>query len=267
LLNALQGCSHNLVNGAIGVSRRDKQQAVGATRVGDLFDVRLGGVTGDAQYFLLTDLQRCEFRLPERTCTPVLSKASQLTAALVTKSIWLNLRKSGGRCWLFSPRPEHLQLKSVKRYLALPANKGGCERTGFKVSIRDPWYEVPLPDKIDGFLSGMTKRAPWIAWRGMRGLSATNTLYVITCKERLSRPERCAWSISLLTSPARKVAKHLGRHYADGLVKYEPCDLKNILLPRPISTRNSEENYRKVVALLLRGEEKQAEREANKLCK
>jgi hypothetical protein len=150
--------------------------------------------------------------------------------------------------------------------LSLKPEKGGCDRTGSKIQNRDPWYEVPLPEHVDGFLSGMTRLGPWITWKRMRGLSATNTLYVISCKERLSRSERYAWSISLLTSQARRAARTLGRRYADGLVKYEPRDLKKIPLPQPSSRKSAEDLYQRIVNLLVAGREGEAERLADKFC-
>jgi len=35
-----------------------------------------------------------------------------------------------------------------------------------------------------GFISGMSSVGPWLALRSMRGLAATNTLYVIASTER-----------------------------------------------------------------------------------
>jgi adenine-specific DNA-methyltransferase len=236
------------------------------TILGDLFDVKLGGVTGDSDYFLLTDARRRELHLPARVCTPVVSKAGQLEASTITLANWNALKEDGHRIWLFSPRRDDLRLKSVSRYLRLSPHKGGCNRAGFKISNRDPWYTVPLPPRVDGFLSGMAKHGPWISWRSMRGLTATNTLYVVTCKERLSAAERYAWSIAFLTKQARSSAKVLGRRYADGLVKYEPGDLKRVPLPKPLSTRNAEENYSRIVQILVSGDHRKAEIEATRLC-
>jgi adenine-specific DNA-methyltransferase len=237
-----------------------------AVMFGSLFDVKLGGVTGDSHYFLLTDARRRELELPERVCTPVVSKAGQLEAATITLTNWNTLKENGHRIWLFSPDHGDLHLKSVRRYLCLSPKKGGSNRAAFKISNRDPWYQVPLPTRVDGFLSGMAKHGPWISWRSMRSLTATNTLYVIACKQRLSKAERCAWSIALLAKQARASVKVLGRRYADGLIKYEPGDLMRIQLPKPLSTRNAEENYQRIIRILLSGKHQQAEMEASRLC-
>jgi len=53
---------------------------------GELFDVKLGGVTGDSDYFLLTESRRRQLRLPERVCTPVLTRAKQLIHSPVLRS-------------------------------------------------------------------------------------------------------------------------------------------------------------------------------------
>jgi hypothetical protein len=54
--------------------------------------------------------------------------------------------------------------------------------------------------------------------------------------------------------------------YADGLLKFEPRDLKNIPLPRPHSVVDAEESYRKIAEFLVRGQEGRAEQAANRYC-
>jgi hypothetical protein len=264
LLAALQGDAEHSPLAISSFHDSDVVETI--TTFGDLFDIKLGGVTGDSRYFLLTEDRRRELGLPERICTPVISKASHLQTPAIYRTDWARMKDEGKRTWLFSPSPSDRHLKSVARYLRLKKEKGGCDRKAYKVSIRDPWFTVPLPERVDGFLSGMTRHGPWISWRSMRDLTATNTLYVLGCKDRLTRAEKFAWSISLLTSTARSAANRLGRRYADGLIKYEPGDLKQIPLPFPLSTRNSSDNYKAIIQLLLAGKERAAEARADALC-
>jgi len=71
----------------------------GFFRLGDIIEIKLGGVTGAATAFLLTEEQRKEYRLPVRSLRPVLSKARHLIASETTLREWEFLRVNGHRIW------------------------------------------------------------------------------------------------------------------------------------------------------------------------
>lgn len=192
--------------------------------------IRVGGVTGDASYFLMTEQRRKSLDLPTAVLSPVVSKAKHLRSASLTREEWAKLRSAGERIWLFNPPVELVPGPNVSNYLNLSVNEGGCNRQAYKVSARQPWFRTPLPEAPDAFLSGMTQSGPWLCINEMSGLNATNTLYVVTFRSR-TREEWYMWALALLSSAAQKQIRRIGRRYADGLVKYEPGPLGNIALP------------------------------------
>jgi len=223
-------------------------------KLGDVVRIRLGGVTGDARYFLLTEAKRQERRLPVDVVLPVLSRARHLAAGEMSRSDWLSLRDGNERVWLFDPPRRLLEHPSVSAYLNLDPSSGGCMRSRYKIASRTPWYRVPLPKRVDGFITGMSQFGPWISLRAMPSLTATNTLYVVTYREQLSRDGKAAWAMSLLTSSVRRKLEPLGRLYADGLLKYEPGDLLDLPVPIPRRIEGAADCYLQVVKALLRGE-------------
>ena len=227
------------------VSRR------GQRLLGDLIDIRLGGVTGDARYFLLNESQRERIGLPTECLVPVLSRARHLVASEMTKSLWQRLRDAEERVWLFCPSDEHLVHPAVRRYLELKEEEGGCCRSRYKIESRDPWYRIRLPKSVDGFLSGMTQVGPWLCFSRMLGLSATNTLYTFRFREALSREEKFAWALALLKTQRAGMSGLLARKYADGLVKYEPGDLYKIPLELPEKIEDPARIYRQSIERML----------------
>lgn len=201
--------------------------------------VRIGAVTGDATYFLLTEQQRSTLELPLAAVRPVLTRARHLRRTFATTSLWRSLLGQGERVWLFHPEDEVLEHPSVKRYLGLSLAGGGCDRGRYKVRDRDDWYRSKLPSRVDGFLSGMTHGGPALVLRRMRGLTASNTLYVFSFKERLSFEAKAGWAIALLTSTVREQLRDRTRRYPGGLSKLEPGDLHSLLLPEPSSMRDA----------------------------
>jgi adenine-specific DNA-methyltransferase len=201
--------------------------------LGDLIDIRIGAVTGDARYFLLTEGERLQHKLPRSALRPVVTRSRHLLAAHLTERSWRQLLASGERAWLFSPRAAAMKHAAVQRYLRL-AKAGKCNLNGYKLKRRTPWYRVPLPTNVDGFLSGMSKNLPFLVIRDMRGLTATNTLYVVKFKQGFRTPNaRIAVALVLLSSTARRELEKCARSYADGLSKFEPAELRGVRVPVP----------------------------------
>jgi len=236
-------------------SARSKSSGI---ELGDVATIRLGGVTGDAKFFLLTEADRIASGLPEQACSPVISRSRHLKAAILDLKCWRRLRESGERVWLFNPSDAVLKHKAVYRKLMLPESEGGCKRSAFKVALRNPWYRTLLPEAPHGFMSGMQSAGPWIAMNGMEGLNATNTLYVIRFVDSLDENERFAVALSMLTTLVQKQLARVGRVYADGLVKLEPGSILSLRLPGLSKIAHAKERYITAVRLILSGDESAA---------
>jgi adenine-specific DNA-methyltransferase len=240
-----------------------QQRVLGDVRLDDVLRVGIGAVTGDSKYFLMTEKARKQRRLPISTCLPVLTRASQLRSHLIEIKDWQTLRKGGERIWLFRPKTSETHRGPVQSYLRLGVEKGGCRRSAQKVRGRTPWYQTILPDVPHGFMSGMATGGPWISISGMAGLGATNTLYTVTFVTADTLAEKCAVAITLMTSRVRAQLELVGRRYADGLVKFEPIDLKAIWLPKVTRIDGAVLRYKQIVKLWVCGDRRKAERLAD----
>src|SRR5947209_8890720 len=95
---------------------------------GDVARIRLGGVTGDAGYFLMNESRRNELGLPTQAMVPVVSKAKHIKTSIIDRGKWLNLKESDERVWLFSPKDDRAKHSEVKAYLELKTELGGWNR-------------------------------------------------------------------------------------------------------------------------------------------
>lgn len=248
--------SHQTPQGA-AVIRRLPSAAETQMRLGDLLHIRIGAVTGHAKYFLLTEAERSTWELPLAAVRPAISRSRHLTAAVMTQEEWEKLRDQGERVWLFRPPDATLNHPAVDRYLK-HGQEGACNVDSFKVGSRDPWHRTPLPGRIDGFLSGMSKQLPFLSLRSMYRLTATNTLYIVRFKKAREAEERATIGLALLTSNVRReLARHI-RVYADGLVKFEPNELARILVPSLLPRSGAIDVFNRATALLLSGNESAA---------
>ena len=235
----------------VSYSRRSVTAGNSRRLLGEILDIRLGGVTGDTRYFLLSESDRREFDLPVEALRPALSKARHLVGSRITEELWAILLDGCERVWLFCPPDEYIEHPAVRNYLDLGEEHGGCRRNRYKIISREPWYRTRLPEECEGFLSGMTRRGPWLCFSDMPGLTATNTLYTFRFKETLSSEEKAAWALAVLEARLDSAVRALGRHYADGLVKYEPGDLYKVPVKVPRESEGALERYERLIGQML----------------
>jgi hypothetical protein len=232
-------------------------------RFSEIANIRLGGVTGDSRYFLLTDKQRREHRIPAEACRPVVSRARHLHVPILKKTDWDFLKCSNQRVWLFKPGSAARRKHSVRLYLARTSKDGGCNRSAYKIRLRSRWYDTPLPSQPHGFVSGMSRFGPWICLNQFKRLNATNTLYVIKFRPKISENERFGYALGLLSSVVQRQLRKSARRYADGLIKYEPSALTNLRLPTIPAKQDCRKAYLKAVHLLLGGQRRAARKIAD----
>lgn len=242
---------------------RQRPVSRASATLGDFATIRLGGVTGDAGFFLLTESERKAADLPMRACTPVVSRSRHVKAATIDTDSWRRLKANDERVWLFNPPDDALVDPAVQRRLNLDPSAGGCNRKAFKVAARNPWYRTPMPGVPDAFISGMQADGPWLTLNMMPDLNATNTLYVVHFADQLAEKERFAIALAFLTTKVRKQLVRKARRYADGLWKYEPGTLRTILIPNISSCGDCRNLYLQAMDALLNGDSASARRLAD----
>ncbi|MCY4370952.1 MAG: hypothetical protein OXF41_16390 [bacterium] len=231
----------------------------GQVQFGEIAHIRIGAVTGHASYFLLNEEQRLALNLPCSAVWPVLSKAHHITGSQIGEHAWTKLWAAGERVWLFSPSDADLSHPSVRAYLDLPAEEGGCRREATKIRHRDPWYRVPIPEPFDGFLTGMSMARPWVALNRKPGLTASNTLYGVRFPTIASPDEQAAWCLSMLSSTTSKSRAQLVRRYPQGLLKLEPGDIARLAVRPPKNPEGALSLYHQAVELVMTGNAKHAQ--------
>jgi adenine-specific DNA-methyltransferase len=254
------GTRTTLIRGLSNVGRRNGRRCPsgeflgGRKRVafGSVAEIGLGGVTGDAAFFLMNEERRMSLGLPTEALTPVVSRASHLRSAVLKQEDWEHLKGTGERIWLFNPSKTISKTHNVRRYLELERSDGGCNRRAYKVSIRDPWYQTPMPSVADAFLSGMSQYGPWLCINETQRVNATNTLYVVRFLDR----NMSAWyalALAFLSTEARRQVRRIGRRYPDGLIKHEPGSISKLMLPAVRENLDHKRMYIEAVSALLSG--------------
>ena len=256
-ITALEQIALGKVLPGTATMRAFAQPPLALRRLDEIVHIHIGAVTGDAAYFLLNEDERRKWKLPQSALRPTLSRSRHLISACIGRKQWANLRDEGARVWMFWPTNASLRHRAVRAYIE-HGQEGGCNVAAHKIANRDPWHRTPLPSRIDGFISGMSKRLPFLSLRDMPGLTASNTLYVVRFRKRVTAAEKATFGVLLLTSSVRRELARHARVYADGLLKFEPSDLGEVRVPVVGARKDAIHVFRDATALLLAGREAEA---------
>lgn len=189
-------------------------EGVKLVRLGDLFRVSRGVVTGDNAYFVVRDDDELATSMGARA-VPVVARATDVPKT--------------GRIEARTLRKRLLQLDGQEDadYLRLGHERGVDQR--YVCSHRNPWYQVTF------------KPAPVLATYMRRGrprfalnpdaCANLNTVHGLHPKRELSANQLVRIVKYLNTG---KLYGDQGRQYQGGLVKYEPHDMEDIEIPASV---------------------------------
>lgn len=199
-------------------------------KLGDIFDISIGLVTGNNRFFVLSTEQIKSARLPKRYFRPVITHSSHISGLTLT-SAELNKRGlNGDRVNLFRPTPNARINSAVDSYLRkYPAESRKSNATFAK---REYWYIPPIPEFPDAFMTCISKSGVRITLNRSH-CDCTNTLYRLFAKNSMLLVEQQLVALSLLSSFTALSAEKLGRRFKSGSLKVEPSTAKSLLVIYP----------------------------------
>jgi adenine-specific DNA-methyltransferase len=189
-------------------------------RLSDLATVDIGVVTGANGYFILSQAEAAQARIPEAYLTPVVERPRDVPGLAVDPGELSRL--------LLIPQGAAPTVPAVAKYLRAGKAKG--IPNGYKCRVRRYWYSVPLPKKRPhAFLPYMTGDVPRVIVNA-HGSWSTNLLHGITLRE--DGPDIRALSAAMLSSATLLSAEVEGRPYGGGVLKLETREAERLLVPR-----------------------------------
>lgn len=198
-------------------------------RLGEYVGSKLGVVTGRNKYFVLSQNERKERQLPRRMFKPVVNQASHLKRLIVTDKTLKKQESSDTPSLLLMPKKKDLQDPNLVEYLEYGIATGVPQTSHCK--RRDNWWEVPNTYSPEVFMPIMS-----VAWTH---LVVNNSKY--TCTNNILRlywlnNEQTSYSwlqlaVGSVSSISQLSAELVGRSYGGGILKLEPQDLSNLVIP------------------------------------
>jgi len=205
------------------IIRNEKSPDIGGIRIGDLFRVHRGQVTGANNIWVTANN---EFRLPESTLLPTITRAKELISAGSVLGDLAALKKIISLPEDFSSFTR-TEIRRIKEFIQYAKEQNAD--SGYVAMQRRTWWSVKMKDPAPILCTYMARRPPQFTLNplGAYNINIAHGLYPKIEMDIEEMQRYCA----LLNRAS--VYSH-GRQYAGGLLKFEPREIENITLPEEI---------------------------------
>lgn len=187
--------------------------------------IDVGVVTGKNEFFVLSTDQVDTLGLGDYT-TPLVSRSAHLKGSRLAKADWKSLAAAGDRVHLLNVSRIQAGKLSAKLRRYIDEGERNQFHTGYKCSIRKPWYLVPSVWVPDGFAFRQIYDFPRMVLN-TSGATSTDTIHRLRSKGE--KPERIiANTYTWLTAASAEIE---GRSYGGGVLELEPTEAERLLMP------------------------------------
>jgi adenine-specific DNA-methyltransferase len=180
------------------------------TRSGAVLDVDVGVVTGQNDFFVLTEQQARQHDVPDEYLARLVSRSSQLEAAIFAEDDWRNNAAKQAPAYLLhlpKTNAQHVP-PSVRQYILFGEAKNW--HTGYKCRMRSPWYAVPSVWTPDAFMLRQVHGYPKLVLN-RAGATCTDTLHRVRFKGHQGSAAVAAFMNSLTLACAEVTGRSYGR--------------------------------------------------------
>lgn len=219
----------------IDTSRTPARPTVPATtppvptrKLGEIVRLKIGLVTGDNSFFVLSTAEAKARGLRLSTLRRVLSKFSMIRGVALTDSDLDAALDDGARGWLVTSPQLPSSSVTLTRYLGTyPEDKLASVATFKK---RKYWHSIDDGRPPDAFWPVMRDLGPVLVLN-RASVNCTNTIHRAYCREGVSDIELLLALLGVASTYGQLSAEICGRHYGSGVLKHEPREAEAIELP------------------------------------
>ncbi len=238
---------------------RSLQRAGILRRLGDLVRIDAGVVTGANGFFLLS--ASAARRIDPGYLRPALPSARDAAGLVFRAADWEGLKTSGRPCYLLAIPAEAKPDAGTRAHLERGKREGVSERVTCR--RRPTWYALPAPRAPAALLPYLCPRWPRMLLNEA-SVTHANALHSVQPQRGVNMEA----VVTAFTSTAALLGCELiGRHYGNGVLKLEPAEVENLLVPYPsLSTGEAvTEQLREIDGLWRDGRQEEAIAAADEL--
>lgn len=197
-------------------------------RMGEWVKTRIGVVTGNNRFFVLSRDEQRESNIPDEFFVHVIRRATYL------KGVWVrdgDLEDNGSQSLLLKVTQKDLESglpETLKEYIRYGEKTGVSEAR--KCSDRQPWYAVPHTFVPPAFVPCMSASWPRLVVNQSHYTCTNNILRVFWRNERPGK-DWLRVALGTLSTLSQLSAEFVGRSYGGGVLKVEPSELARLAVP------------------------------------
>ncbi len=208
---------------------RTLKQSEGIVRLGEVADVDVGIVTGRNSFFTFSDAQAHELGLTAH-CVPLVSRSAQLNGLVYDTDCRATDLAANQRIWLLNANFQAAHQPADPALVAhIAAGEADGVHTGYKCSIRKPWWSTPSLWFPDLFMLRQIHLAPRLTVNAAAATS-TDTVHRVRLAPHVD-PK--ALAAVFHNSATFAFAEILGRSYGGGILELEPAEAEQLPIPPP----------------------------------
>lgn len=194
------------------------------TSIKDISSIEVGITTGNNKVFVVNSETVNKYNLDDYK-VPLVGRSLDVFGLFYTEKDILYNSLNGRKVWLLDFNNRKLN-RGAKKYIKEVESRQ--EHKGYKLGLRDKWYEVPSIWIPDAFLLRRMGNFPKIVKNEIKATS-TDTFHRIRFNEGID----VAKALVLFYSSVSLLSFELeGRVFGGGALEILPGDLKNIRLPK-----------------------------------
>lgn len=205
---------------------RKLQNDIRFTSTMDLFEVNVGVVSGQNDFFIINEDVIKEYGL-ENSVQPIIGKADQLKGIKLEFNDLYELQNTGKKVFLYEPQDiDFDKLPDCDKHYISWGEKQNYH-TGYKCRIRKRWYIVPRSWDPDAFMLRQVHKYPKIVFNNTNATN-TDTLHKIRFLDGVNGE---IVSAAFLNSFTFAQCELTGRSYGGGVLTFEPGEVRKLKIP------------------------------------
>ncbi|MGO9511065.1 MAG: Eco57I restriction-modification methylase domain-containing protein [Mycobacterium sp.] len=209
---------------------RTLKQSEGIVRLGEVADVDVGIVTGRNSFFTFTDAQAHDLGLNAH-CVPLVSRSAQLNGLVYDTDCRAADLAGNQRIWLLNANFQAAHQPTDPALLAhIQAGEAAGVHTGYKCSIRKPWWSTPSLWIPDLFMLRQIHLAPRLTVNAAAATS-TDTVHRVRVAPHVDPKALAAVFHNSATFAFTEI---MGRSYGGGILELEPGEAEQLPIPPPV---------------------------------
>jgi adenine-specific DNA methylase len=195
------------------------------TSLGQVAEVDVGIVTGRNSFFTFTDTQAQALGLTPH-CVPLVSRSTQLSGLVYDSDCRATDIASRHRTWLLDA-PHHPTDPALVAHI--DAGEAAGVHTGYKCSIRKPWWSTPSLWVPDLFMLRQIHLTPRLTVNAVTATS-TDTVHRVRVARNI---DPTALAAVFHNSATFAFAEIMGRSYGGGILELETREAEQLPIPPP----------------------------------